>query len=222
MALIYGSSIINERVNLLLNRVFLTKVIDKCHSYAWLQKSYGDWWAFNERSFIYCVRKTCTRCNKWTRLVSVKPEFSLFPLNFHRRTWKLERIFWQSGDEFTHNGKQELAAKSDTIAGWNGKSSAEGDLRPFCVVHQLREQPIFSKWSEKKPICIQQVRSYMSPKNIRTLMEYTPGINCRNLDLSDAQTRIKCGIEISSPIFAESHQNSNFFDPKLRRIGLGK
>lgn len=67
-----------------------------------------------------------------------------------------------------------------------------------------------------------QVRAYQSPKNIRMLMNYQPGINsCKNLENSSPE-RLKCEIQISYPLIADTHRNSNFYDPVLSRIGLGK
>lgn len=53
-------------------------------------------------------------------------------------------------------------------------------------------------------------------------MNYQPGISCKNLEQAARGDKLNCEIQISSPIFADSHRNSNFYDPVLTRIGLGK
>lgn len=69
---------------------------------------------------------------------------------------------------------------------------------------------------------IQQVRAYQSPAHIRKLMDYTPGISCNNLRQTPSDGKLICDIQTPNFAIADSHRNSNFYNPVLTRIGLGK
>lgn len=66
-----------------------------------------------------------------------------------------------------------------------------------------------------------QVRAYKSPQHIRKLMNYQPGMSFKIVENSSKIAKLKCQTQ-KFPRLTDSHRNSNFYDPVLTRIGLGK
>lgn len=136
-----------------------------------------------------------------------------------------EWLFRQPSNEPAHDGEQKPVAESNAAAGRVREPPTEGHgARPLGGVHQFRENPHphVPNRSPKIICCIQQVRSFQSPPHIRKLMEYVPGKRCRDLTKDPLDGTFKCDTHDLYPSFADFHRNSNFYDPKLARIGLGK
>lgn len=91
------------------------------------------------------------------------------------------------------------------------------------LINSVRYRRFYCFWVVSKYFRYWQIRAYKSPQHIRKLMNYQPGISLKNLKCSPHGHKLNCqNIQISSHLFADSHRGSNFYDPVLARIGLGK